>query len=301
MGIERQAIPSEVHNAYDFLSKKCHPEQGSYDPNELPIKTLSQSEYWQALNEAYEVLSDSTLRYIFDLYGMHGLQTGVCLSGWQTSAYTFSGDCMKIYSNFLANKESLLSKTIIPKTEPIETMNNYEPPHVLHTVMVTLEELFYGTKKIVHYNRNIVQNGSIISCVKDWCTEVNIPPGTLHGTHLIKTGVGDIVDDTARDSLFVVFQLPHFTFRTSGHDLIISRSVSLKLALLGGPLPIQTIDGKTLVIIMKPIADNTLVPGQQYNAVLIKGQGMPIPNTNRRGNMVVQIQVTENLFFSIER
>ncbi|KFB51503.1 chaperone protein dnaJ 2 [Anopheles sinensis] len=294
MGIKREAIPAEVHKAYDILSKKCHPEY-NYDPTELPIQTFSQSEYWQALNEAYEVLSDPTLRYIFDLYGEKGLQTGVCLAGWQTPVYTFSGDCTKIYSNFLANRETLLTKPKIPNADLILAMCNNDHPEVMHPVMVTLEERFHGAKKKVYYTRNIVRNGSVLSCNKDWYVEVYIPAGTPHATCLIKPGVGDIVDNTARDSMFVVLQLSHATFRASGHDLIMSQSVSLKMALLGGLLPVQTIDGRTLKIIMLPLASITSLADQQCPTLLIKGEGMPIPRSNRRGNLSIQLQAEDTL------
>lgn len=65
LGVERDASERDLRTAYRKLAMKWHPDQNQDDP--------SAEERFKELAEAYEVLSDSGKREIYDRYGHRGL------------------------------------------------------------------------------------------------------------------------------------------------------------------------------------------------------------------------------------
>lgn len=66
LGIDKQASDREIKRAYRTLSKKYHPDKNPNDPT-------AQQKFVE-IAEAYEALSDSESRKIYDRYGYEGLK-----------------------------------------------------------------------------------------------------------------------------------------------------------------------------------------------------------------------------------
>jgi DnaJ-class molecular chaperone len=66
LGIEREATGREVRKAFRKLSVQYHPDKNPGDEE-------AADKYMQ-ITEAYEVLSDSNKRQIYDNYGIDGLK-----------------------------------------------------------------------------------------------------------------------------------------------------------------------------------------------------------------------------------
>ena len=75
LGVARGASPEEIKRAYRQLALQCHPDRNPDDPGaERSFKELA---------EAYEVLSDTEKRSLYDRYGEAGLR-GVRHGGFRT-------------------------------------------------------------------------------------------------------------------------------------------------------------------------------------------------------------------------
>ena len=65
LGVDRSASDDEIKKAYRKLAKKYHPD---LNPGDKEAETK-----FKEVNEAYEVLSDSTKRQRYDQYGHAGV------------------------------------------------------------------------------------------------------------------------------------------------------------------------------------------------------------------------------------
>ena len=61
LGLEKNALPKDIKNAYRKLARKYHPD---LNPNDKDA-----NKKFQQINEANEVLSDSEKRLKYDKYG----------------------------------------------------------------------------------------------------------------------------------------------------------------------------------------------------------------------------------------
>jgi len=77
LGVSREASDADVKKAFRKLARELHPDINRHDP--------AAEEKFKEVAEAYEVLSDSERRAIYDRYGHEGLRSG----GWEPSFASF--------------------------------------------------------------------------------------------------------------------------------------------------------------------------------------------------------------------
>ena len=115
--------------------------------------------------------------------------------------------------------------------------------------------------------------------------KVKIPPGMDSGTHLVMAGEGNggAYGGPPGDLYIVLHVRPHELFRREGYDLHLQVPVSFVQAALGIRLTIPTLkEPKELVV----------PPGTQPGEVIrLKGEGVPYPKGNRRGDLLVEVKV----------
>lgn len=68
LGVERDATEQQIKKAFRVLARELHPDVNAHDPDA--------EEKFKEAAEAYEILSDSERRAIFDRYGHEGLRSG---------------------------------------------------------------------------------------------------------------------------------------------------------------------------------------------------------------------------------
>ncbi|MGH7498182.1 MAG: DnaJ C-terminal domain-containing protein, partial [Gemmatimonadales bacterium] len=114
---------------------------------------------------------------------------------------------------------------------------------------------------------------------------ITVPPGTESGARVRLRGQGQPArPGGAPGDLVVTFQvLSDRFFRREGLDIVCEVTVNVAQAILGTRLRVRTIDGKR---VMLKIPSGTQ-PGRKFR---IKGQG--IEKNGRRGDQIVQVQVT---------
>lgn len=128
MEVDKNASADEIRRSYKKLALKKHPDRGG-----------SQEEF-QELQHAYEILSDESKRSIYDQYGEEGLKEG--RDGFE------GGDIFDLLHGRGGGQNQKR------KTKP-----------VLHTLNVTLEDLYKGNTRFLEISRyrtctNCKGNGS---------------------------------------------------------------------------------------------------------------------------------------------
>jgi molecular chaperone DnaJ len=68
LGVERDASDQQIKKAFRTLARELHPDVNAHDPDA--------EEKFKEAAEAYEILSDSERRAIYDRYGHEGLRSG---------------------------------------------------------------------------------------------------------------------------------------------------------------------------------------------------------------------------------
>ena len=147
LGVEKNATDEEIKKAYRKMAKKYHPDANPDNKQEAEAK-------FKEVNEAYETLSDSQKRQMYDQFGHNGPQGGF---GGGNGYYSYSssgfdgfgdfGDLGDIFSFFFGggfgsrgNKGSNSG----PK----------KGADLRYSLDITFEEAFLGTEKVINISRN---------------------------------------------------------------------------------------------------------------------------------------------------
>lgn len=100
LGIPKGANEDEIKKAYRKMALKYHPDKN---------KTPGAEDKFKEIAEAYDVLSDSKKKEIYDKYGEEGLKSGMGNSdgGGMPGGYhySFTGDPHKIFSQFFGGQD----------------------------------------------------------------------------------------------------------------------------------------------------------------------------------------------------
>jgi len=115
--VDKKASPDEIKKAYRKKAIKLHPDKGG------------SQEKFQELQHAYEILSDQEKRDVYDKYGEEGLKEGV------------GGEAGDIF-DLLMNRGGGGRQAAKRKTKS-----------VLHTLKVTLEDVYTGAQKYLQISR----------------------------------------------------------------------------------------------------------------------------------------------------
>ncbi len=116
--------------------------------------------------------------------------------------------------------------------------------------------------------------------------QVKIPAGVEDGTRIRLAGEGEagLRGGPAGDLYIFLSVKPHEFFQRDGADLFCRVPISMVRAALGGEIEVPTIEGKKARV---AIPEGTQ-SGRQFR---LKGMGMPVLNSSRKGDMYIQVDV----------
>jgi curved DNA-binding protein len=298
LGVEKTAGADEIKKAYRKLARQHHPDVNPGD--------RSAEERFKDINEAYQALSDPEKRRKYDQFGAQWQQYerggGRPEDFWaqwgghpgqagpRTSTRTVSPEELEQmfggagggfgFSDFF----DVLFGGGMPGAAGFRERPTYQTrPHkgrdAEHSIDITLEEAFYGTIRTFQW-----EDGRRI--------EARIPRGVKMGSRVRLQGQGGVgVGGGAAGDLYLkVRVLPHDRFERDGDDLRVKVPVDLYTVLLGGQIPVSTID-RTV---------NLTIPPETANGRVFRLQGLGMPklrNPDERGDLyaVVDVQLPRNL------
>lgn len=92
--------------------------------------------------------------------------------------------------------------------------------------------------------------------LRDFTIEMQIKPGIPEGTRLIFPEAGDQgPTKIPADVIFITCNKPHERFRRDGHNLHMNQKISLKEALTGFKLSVETIDHRKLDFLITDVVE----------------------------------------------
>ncbi len=307
LGVGRDADEKAIRNAFRQRAKELHPDVNRDDPRA--------EERFKDLNEAYEVLSDSGKRKLYDQVGEDWQRyrdagysaedvarrgaanqaAGQNYGTWYTGSdgdFTFeSGDTGGPFSDFF--------KTLFGNQQPgagrtRATSNRPRRGEDLElTATITMEEAANGARRRVTVSAPETcslchGSGEVRGTTCPRCDgtgevkstkelEVSIPKGVRTGSRVRVSGQGGPgVNGGPNGDVYLVIKLvPHHRFEREGDDLSETVRIPLYTAILGGEVVVPTL-GKDLAL--------TIPPGTQPGRVFrLRGKGLP--NLESRGSV----------------
>jgi DnaJ-class molecular chaperone len=269
LGVDKGASDDDIKKAYRKLARKWHPDANGGDP--------AAEARFKELNEANEILSDPARRREYDTMRLFG--GAVPGGGWGVNRQAGHGPGPAGFggaANF-GGLDDILQAVFRGAGAAAGAAANARPQRgrdVEVTAEVSLEDAIRGTSVTL----SVTPPGKETRRLK-----VAIPPGVDTGSKIRVGGEGDPgVSGGRAGDLFVVVQVkPHPRFAREGDDLSLELPISIFDAVLGGEVPVPTLDGDLML---------KIPAGTQAGQVFrFKGKGMPALKGGARGSLLVRL------------
>lgn len=277
LGVDKKASQDDIKKAYRKLAVKYHPDKNPGDKKA--------EEKFKEINEANDVLSDPEKRKKYDTLGenwqsyqqsqdFNNAQRARRGGGRQGGQQYYSGDESQfsdffesIFGNFGGGGGGGRRSSMQMKGEDYQAETD-----------ITLEEAFHGTTRQLNLSNQKLN--------------LKLKPGISDGAVLrMKEKGGHGINGGPNGDLFITIHiLKHLRFERKGDDLYFDHPLDVYTAVLGGKLPVQTID-KTININIPAGTDSD-------KTFRLKGMGMPrYSDPSQRGDSYVRvvINVPKNL------
>uniref|UniRef100_A0A7N0TC26 J domain-containing protein n=1 Tax=Kalanchoe fedtschenkoi TaxID=63787 RepID=A0A7N0TC26_KALFE len=122
LGIKPTATEAEIKKAYYIKARQVHPDKNPNDP--------LAAQNFQALGEAYQVLSDPSQRQVYDLHGKSGISTEAIIDPAAIFAMLFGSELFEEYIGQLA-MSSMASLDIFTEGEQFDAKKLQEKMRVV--------------------------------------------------------------------------------------------------------------------------------------------------------------------------
>ena len=275
LGVERSADEKDIKRAYRKLALQYHPDKNPGN-NEA-------EEHFKEINEAYEVLGDSTKRQKYDQLGSSykawertgGAPGGFDWSQWTGGApggvHVEMGDLGDLFgSGFSDFFNSIFGGSPAQGTRGFG-QRRIRGRDIEQPVSISLTEAFLGTARILEHN------GSRL--------EVTIPKGAQTGTKVRIAGKGQQGPAGPGDLYLKIRVESDPRFVRDGDNLKTEVEVDLYTAVLGGEGLVSTPKGPVIL---------TIPAGSQPSQIFrLKHRGMPkMRNPQSFGDLYATLKVS---------
>ena len=283
LGVAKTASEKEIKSAFRKLAKRYHPDSNTKDP--------TAAARFNEANQAYEILGDKEKRAQFDrgeidgdgkpkfqgFPGGGGSPFGGGRPGG-SSGFEFrsgpggSDGAESVFSDFF---EQAFGGRGMPRGGPGfagARQAAAKGEDIKATLKVRLEDIVSDDKV-----EAIFPSGKRLA--------IRLPDGVENGQTIRLRGQGQpglSPAAPAGDALVTIDFVPHRRFEIDGRDLKLSLPVPIRTAVLGGKLPVETLDGRVSL---------TLPPWSNAGKTLrLKGKGLTRADGSR-GDIFVSVKI----------
>jgi len=293
LGVTQESNETEIKKAYRALSLKYHP-----DRNPSPEANSK----FQAINQAYETLSDPQSKQQYDMELKYGPgqgnpsgPAGFPFPGGM--AFNFGGmpfshmssmdefnDINQMFNMMFGQGQGFPGHGFPGGIKVHFQQSISKPEPITKTVHLTLEQCYQGSSVPIEIERIIVVNNNRTK--ENETIYVNIPRGVDENETLVIENKGHCINNTVHGDIKISFQIKNETeFQRRGMDLVYPKKISLKEALCGFVFEIEHVSGKKLSLNNKT---NPTVIKPNYKKVV---PNMGMVRENSTGNMVIEFEV----------
>lgn len=272
LGVNKNATDGEIKKAYRKLAMKYHPDHTKGDK--------AGEEKFKQISEAYAVLSDKEKRQQYDTFGSAGFQ-----QRYSQEDIFRNFDFTDIFREFGfgGKKGGGVRFTFGGGGSPFGDFGGRGAPQppakgtdLVYELPLTISEVINGTQKTISFKHN----GRVENLT------VKIPKGLVTGKKLRLAGKGEPspYGGPAGDLFIKASITPDPIYSVKGTDLYMTHRIRLTETLLGTSVTIRTPDGNEKRL--------KIPAGTKHQTKMrLAGQGLPIMNTSRRGDLFIKIEV----------
>ena len=240
LGVNRNASQKEIKSAFRKKAAQHHPDKGG-DPNQF-----------KAVNEAYQTLSDSNKRQMYDQFGTSDPQQAQMNRNQSFHFNMGDGGFEEVFTNFFGNGFG------DPFQRRQRQMRNQD---ITIAADITLKDIVNGKELIASYR---------LPSGKEQTVTIKVPKGVRPGDTMRYGGMGgDNISQMPRGDLYVKIRVKRDPeYRVDGINLYIERTVNVFDLILGTNIRVDTLHGRQLSVTVPPGSN----PGTTFS---ISGQGLP--------------------------
>ena len=260
LGVTKTSSAQEIKNAYRKKALEWHPDRHQGGDKEEAEKKFKE------INEAYQVLSDSSKKAAYDNYGHDAFSPG---GGARGGGNPFAGGFGGQGSPFTYTWSSGGGGN------PFGNADFGDPFDIF-------ESFFGGTpfrqqRQIPRYSIKLDFMDAVKGIEKEFDIEgkrrkIKIPAGVDEGT---KINFGDFT--------LSVNVVPHEFFERDGDDIYINVTVPYSMAVLGGTIKVPTIEDEVKIKVREGTGSGTMIR--------LKGKGAPNPHHKTKGDQYVKLNI----------
>lgn len=259
LGVSKNATDAEIKTAYRKQALKWHPDRN---------KSSEATEKFKEINRAYEVLSDSKKKSMYDEYGHEGFERAGGASAAGQQGYGGQEPFRYTYTSYGGESPfgDFSTEGFSDPFEIFEQFFGFQSPfsggraqrRPTYQAQITFDEAVHGVEKEVR--------------IGNAAKKIKIPAGVDDGTRI-----------QFSDFYLQVRVAPHPHFKRENQDIYLEKQIDFPLAVLGGSVQVETLHG---------VMELRIRPGTQTGtAVRLAGQGIPHPHSSRKGDQYVIFKV----------
>lgn len=275
LGVQRDADEKEIKRAFRKLALKYHPDKNPDNPKA--------EDRFKEINEAYEVLGDSSKRAKYDQLGASyqqwqrtgGRPGGFDWSQWTSGApggvHVEMGDLGDLFGGGFSDFfNTIFGGMAAQGMGGYQRQSQSRGRDLEQPVSISLTEAHNGTTRILQ------RNGRRL--------EVKIPQGAKTGTRVRVSGQGESGAGRSGDLYLRLTVESDPRFERHGADLHTEVDVDLYTAVLGGEVRIPTLSG--------PVVLSIPAGSQPQQTFRLRGRGMPmLNNAKKHGDLYAKLSV----------
>jgi curved DNA-binding protein len=292
LGVTPKATDDEIKKAFRTLARKYHPD--------VATDKKSAEEKFKEINEANEVLSNPESRRKFDQLGADwkagaparpqpgyasGRSAGRAAPGGADD-FQFEGTGFSdFFEQFFGGRAG---QTRGGSPFDAQEFSNGQPraqpalrgQDIQGDILITLDEVLKGAMRAISVRRNNAHTGQ----EETETYQVRVPKGVQAGQSIRVSGKGGEGSNggSAGDIYLRVRYAQHPDWQVRGGDLMGNLELSPWEAVLGGTVPVKTLEGNVSVKVPAGF--------QQGQRLRVRGKGLPIGAT-KRGDLYVEASI----------
>lgn len=263
LGVVKTASADEIKSAYRQLARKYHPDMNPGDK--------AAEDNFKQVSAAFDVLSDTKKRALYDEFGLDGLREGFdpqqarAYEQWgQRGGYPGGGgggfefDLGSIFGDLFGGRRG---------RQPAARGQDLE-------AAVTIDFL------------TALRGGELMVTMEGSRIKVKVPPGIQDGGRIRVAGKGHpgTRGAPAGNLVLMVTVGKHPRLERDGHDLVMKLPLSVSEAIRGGKLLVPTPDGGSVNLTIPPRSQN----GKRLR---LRGKGAIDPKGGPTGDLYVVLDV----------
>lgn len=276
LGVKNDASDTEIKKAYRSLSLKYHPDR---NPSEEARTRFPK------INEAYEILSDSSKRKQHDME-LNGT-AGIFMDGGNMD------DINNIFNMMFGHG---MSGQGIPGFPGIHIFHGGNPHHfpnvfksvqklqpIVKHVKINIEAAYHGCSIPVEIERWIM-NGDIRTTENE-TVYVQIQAGIDDNEIIMINDKGNIANSLKGDVKLIIQVENNSIFHRHGLDLMYTHKISLKDALCGFSFDMKHLNGQNLTL--SNLTNRTVIPPNSRKVI----PNLGMIRENMKGSLVIEFEV----------